>query len=305
MGLNASGLGLMALARAEGADFGRVVTIGRQQLTIGMGELEDFFRKRGRDDIAARVAAEASDGYCETVIRSAFDAETVHSVDASDYEQASVVHDMNTPMEPKEQYSVVLDFGTLEHVLNVPVAFDNVTKLCAKGGRIMHMLPSNNCSGHGFYQFSPEFFFQIYSEARGFTGTRVFAAPMGSPEVWYEVRAPHTLKSRVNITSRDELYLLVLTQKTGEPQSLTQCPVQQSDYMQLWAAEDSAPKGQRKRSAVEQWARSLTNSVRHRRKMARRDATSARADMIRHRVFELTRNFQTLATAAIVATPFW
>lgn len=296
MGLNASGLGLMAVARASGADFSRVVTIGRQQLTIGAGELEDFFHKRGRDDIAGQLAAITSDGYCEMVIRTAFGAQTVHSVDASDYEQATIVHDMNTPLEPKEPYSVVLDFGTLEHVLNVPVAFDNVAEFCAPGGRIMHMLPANNCAGHGFYQFSPELFFQVYSEARGFAGTRVFAAPMGSPDVWYEVRAPHTLKSRVNITSRDELYLLVLTQKTGEAPPLTRAPVQQSDYMQLWAAENAAPKGQKRRGPLQQWARSLTNSFRHRRKMARRDATSARADMIRHRVLDLTRGFETIAT---------
>ncbi len=305
MGLNASALGLMALARAEGADFGRVVTIGRQQLTIGQGELEDFFQKRGRSDIAGRVAAETSDGYCETVIRSAFGAEVVHSIDASNYENASRVHDMNQPIEPGQRYSVVLDFGTLEHVMNVPAAFDNVAKLCAEGGRIMHMLPSNNCSGHGFYQFSPEFFFQIYSQARGFAGTRVFAVPMGSPEVWYEVRAPHTIKARVNIASRDELYLLVLTQKVGEPTPLAQCPVQQSDYVHLWAADTTARKGQRKRSPLEQWARALTNGIRHRRKMARRDAANNRADMIPRRVFDLTRNFQTLAMAAVVAGPFW
>jgi hypothetical protein len=295
MGLNASGLGLMTLARTSGADFSRVITIGRQQITIGMGELEEFFRQRGRSDIADRVGAEVGDGYCETVIRSAFGAETVHSLDASDYEKATAVHDMNTPISGNETYSVVLDFGTLEHVFNVPVAFDNVAALCAKGGYILHMLPSNNCTGHGFYQFSPEFFFQVYSPARGFTSTRVFAVPMGSPDVWYEVRAPHELKSRVNITSRDELYLLVLTQKTGEPTPLAQCPVQQSDYLQLWAAENSAPKGQRRRSKVEQFMRSLTNSMRHRRKMARRDATSARADMIRHRVLDLTRRFDNRA----------
>lgn len=305
MGLNASGLGLMTLARAGGADFSRVVTIGRQQLTIGLDELEAFFSQRGRADIAEKIAGHCADGYCEPVLHAAFGAETVHSIDASGYEKASLVHDMNTPLETAEQYSVVLDFGTLEHVLNVPVAFDNAAKLCTPGGRILHMLPSNNCSGHGFYQFSPEFFFQIYSEARGFAGTRVFAAPMGSPDIWYEVRAPHTLKARVNITSRDELYLLVLTQKTGEPQPLAQRPVQQSDYMQLWTAENAAPKRQRRRNPLQQWARTLTNGLRHRRKMARRDATSARPDMIRHRVFDLTRKFEAVATAVLVAAQLW
>lgn len=297
LGLNVSGLGLMALARASGADFSRVITIGRQQLTIGMGELEAFFRQRGRDDIAGRIAGEASDGYCESVLRSAFDAKTVHSLDASGYENASIVHDMNTPIGAHEPYSVILDLGTLEHVFNVPIALDNVAALCAPGGTIMHMLPGNNCSGHGFYQFSPELFFQVYSEARGFAGTRVFAAPMGSQDTWYEVKAPHTLKSRVNISSRDELYLLVMTRKTGEPVPLTQAPVQQSDYMQLWAAENAAPKTQRRRSRFQQWLRSLTNSTRHRAKMARRDATSPRADMIRRNVLELTPRFDVVGGA--------
>jgi hypothetical protein len=281
----------MALARSGGADFSRVVTIGRQQLTIGGGELETFFIRRGRPDIASRLACDSGDGYCERVIREAFGAQFVHSIDASDYEKATLVHDMNTPLEPQQRYSVVLDFGTLEHVMNVPVAFDNVAKLCAPGGRILHMLPSNNCTGHGFYQFSPEFFFQIYSAARGFAGTRVFAVPMGSPDLWFEVRAPHTLQSRVNITSRDELYLLVLTEKTGESPPLTQSPVQQSDYVTLWAEENKAPKGSKRRSAFQQWLRGMTNSVRHRRKMARRDATSARADIMRHRVLDLTGRF--------------
>jgi hypothetical protein len=305
MGLNASGLSLMTLARTGGADFSRVVTIGRQQLTMGLDELEAFFKQRERTDIAEQIATRCADGYCEAVLHAAFGAQTVHSVDASGYEKASLVHDMNTPLEPAERYSVVLDFGTLEHVLNVPVAFDNVARLAAPGAHIMHMLPGNNLSGHGFYQFSPEFFFQIYSEARGFSGTRVFAAPMGSPDVWYEVRAPHTLKTRVNITSRDELYLLVLTQKTGEPPPLAQRPVQQSDYVQLWSAENAAPKRQKRRNPLQQWARALTNGLRHRHKMARRAATSARPDMIRHRVFDLTRKFEGVATAILVSAPLW
>ena len=300
MGLNASGLGLMALARTSGADFTRVITIGRQQLTIGMGELEAFFRQRGRDDIAARIASEVSDGYCESVLRSAFDAKTVHSLDASGYENASIVHDMNTPIGVHEPYSVVLDLGTLEHVFNVPVALDNIAALCAPGGTIMHMLPGNNCSGHGFYQFSPELFFQVYSEERGFTGTRVFAAPMGAQDVWYEVKAPHTLKSRVNITSRDELYLLVMTRKTGAPLPLAQHPVQQSDYTALWAAENAAPKAQRRRTPFEQWIRALTNTIRHRTKMARRDATSRRPDMVRRSVLELAPRFDVLGCSYLI-----
>jgi len=280
----------MTLARANGADFSRVVTIGRQTL-VGGGEMELFFRQRGRDDIAERIMAEVGDGYCESLLRTAFEAQTVHSIDASDYENASIVHDMNTPIGAHEAYSVVLDLGTLEHIFNVPVALDNVAALCAPGGTIMHMLPSNNCSGHGFYQFSPELFFQVYSETRGYSGTRVFAVPMGSQNIWYEVRAPHMLKARVNITSREELYLMVITRKTGAPLPLVQHPVQQSDYTVLWSADKAAPKAPRRRNAFQHWIWSRTNSMRHRAKMGRRDATSPRADMVRRSVLELAPRF--------------
>jgi hypothetical protein len=59
----------------------------------------------------------------------------------------------------------------------------------------------------------------------------------------------------------------------------------------LWAEENKAPKGSKRRSAFQQWLRGMTNSMRHRRKMARRDATSARADIMRHRVLDLTGRF--------------
>lgn len=290
MGLNASGLGLMALARASGADFSRVVTIGRQRVNVSIDELEEFFRQRGRPDIAAQIAAEQGDGYCETLIKTAFGASVVASLDASDYEQAAIVHDMNTPLAPAETYSVVLDLGTLEHVFNVPVAFDNVARLASPGARIMHVLPANNFAGHGFYQFSPEFFFQIYAPERGFTGTRVFAAPGGSPEMWYEVRSPRELHRRVDITSRDQLNLLVLTQKTGEPVPLAERPVQQSDYVELWTDQRKVAK-QARRGVIARFFRTASTGLRHRQKVARKDVACGRGDMIAHRVLALTPQF--------------
>lgn len=291
MGLNAAGLGLMALARASGADFTRVVTIGRQRLNLSIDDLERFFRQRGRGDIAARIALEPSDGYCEGLIKTAFGASVVQSVDASDYEQAAIVHDMNTPLEPAEHFSVVLDFGTLEHVFNVPIAFDNVARLASPDAHIMHVLPANNFTGHGFYQFSPEFFFQIYAPERGFTGTRVFAAPGGSPDTWYEVRSPRELHRRVDITSRDQLNLLVLTQKTGEPVPLAQHPVQQSDYVELWSDEPRKVATQKRRGVFERALRTALTGLRHRRKVAGKDVAYGRSDMIAHRVLALTPQF--------------
>jgi hypothetical protein len=186
---------------------------------------------------------------------------------------------------------VVLDFGTLEHVFNVPVAFDNVAALCAPGAHILHVLPCNNLSGHGFYQFSPELFFQIYSDARGYAGTRVFAAPGGTPDTWYEVGSPRELGARLNLTSRDQLYLLVLTQKVGEQTPLAERPVQQSDYVQLWAKEPRRTARQRAHSSLEQWLRAAFLGARHRRKVAQRDISARRTDVRPCQVRALTAKF--------------
>jgi hypothetical protein len=288
MGVNATGLGLLALARASGADFSRVVTIGRQSLSLSPDDLAHFFTSRGRADIAEQLAAHPGDGYCEQVLKLAFGARTTQSIDASDYEQAGVVHDMNMPLAPAETYSVVMDFGTLEHVFNVPVAFDNVAALASPGGWILHMLPGNNLAGHGFYQFSPELFFQIYAPERGYEGTRVFAAPESTMSTWYEVTAPRDLKKRVDITSRDQVYLLVLTQKVGEPTPLTQRPVQQSDYVALWSNEPKRAARSTRKSAFVRAVQDLLTPLRHRAKVARKDVAGARSDMTARRVLDLT-----------------
>jgi hypothetical protein len=291
VGVNKEALGLLALARASGADFSRVVTIGRHRLSAAPEYVDHFFRQRGRADLAMQLAANQGDGYCEPLLKIAFGAGVIQSIDASSYENADIIHDMNTPIEAAERYSIVGDFGTLEHVFNVPVAFDNMAKLAAPNAYILHMLPSNNFVGHGFYQFSPELFFQIYSPERGYTGTRVFGAPGSTPDIWYEIRAPRDLKSRVNITSRDQLHMMVMTQKTGDPVPLVQKPVQQSDYMDIWDQGEEKLKTTRRRGEVERVVRDALNGLRQRRKVGRKDLTRARSDIIRRPVRDLAPTF--------------
>ena len=40
-------------------------------------------------------------------------------------------------------------------------------KLTKIGGMIIHALPANNFCGHGFWQFSPELFYELYSPENG------------------------------------------------------------------------------------------------------------------------------------------
>jgi len=104
------------------------------------------------------------------------------------------------------------------------------------GGQILHVLPANNFCGHGFWQFSPELFFSLYSAENGYAETTVLLAELPSSRSWYEVQMPHD-GLRVNVRSTAALYVLVRTKRTSDPFSHAQ--VQQSDYVRAWS--DTAP----------------------------------------------------------------
>lgn len=110
-----------------------------------------------------------ADGYAETMFR-ALGANEIESYDYSDYEGATILHDMNVPISDmhKERYSVVLDGGTLEHVFHYLTALKNAMEMVKIGGSLILATPCNNYNGHGFYQFSPDLFFTVL-EGNGFT----------------------------------------------------------------------------------------------------------------------------------------
>lgn len=265
MGIDVPALHLLALARARGADFSRTLTIGRQSLQLDDAELAGFLERLGRPDLARDPAAVRRDGYCETLLREAFGAKENQSIDAAPYEHASIIHDMNLPFAPGEQYSAVLDIGCLEHVFNFPVAVANVVAACAIGGHIVHVLPGNNLCGHGFYQFSPELFFSLYSAERGFGDTDVYLVELARPARWYRVSSPSVLKRRVNVVNRERTYVFVLTRKAAHAASPLEHPPQQSDYVEQWrsAAEVAATGGERRRRrALSALARTLREGLR-------------------------------------------
>jgi SAM-dependent methyltransferase len=164
-------------------------------------------------------------------------ASVADSVDASAYEQAKLIHDMNQPLpkngaigEARGRYDAVLDFGCLEHVFDFPTAWRNCVDLCRVGGHVLHALPANNLSGHGFYQFSPELFFNLYQPARGFELRGLWFALKADRRYWWAVADPMKVRRRVNLCNAHEVYVLVLARKLREPGNLP--PPQQSDYAQ-------------------------------------------------------------------------
>jgi hypothetical protein len=293
MAIGIEGLGLLAHARATGADFTRIVTAGRHNLGMRQDQLSKFFNERKRQDLALQLRDERPEGYCETLLKTAFGAEVVDSIDASSYENATLIHDMNTPIAIGGDYGLVLDFGTLEHVFNLATAFDNLERLCAPNGRILHMSPCNNFAGHGFYQFSPELFFRIYAPERGFINTTVYLTSICPSPYWYQVRDPSELKARVNLTSREQLLILVMTTKAGTPKPLATHPVQQSDYSSKWNDEERGrSENQSGLKALESKIRNAFPGATHRHKVRRKDVKRhSRKDISRVNLLQLVPNF--------------
>jgi hypothetical protein len=128
------------------------------------------------------------------------------------------------------RFDAVLDFGCLEHVFDFPVAWRNCVDLCRVGGHVLHALPANNLAGHGFYQFSPELFCNLYQPARGFELRGLWFALKAEPRHWWRVANPLQVKRRVNLCNSHEVYLMVLARKLREPGVLA--APQQSDYAQ-------------------------------------------------------------------------
>jgi len=234
MGVDLHNLNFMAHAQDLGVSFERTLAIGRQAMFVEPRDLETHRALRRLPALNQPPVAPGRPPYFEPLMQQWFGAKQADSVDASDYESATFVHDMNLPwpvLSPQRcLYDAVLDFGCLEHVFDFPTAWRNVVDLCRVGGHIFHALPANNLSGHGFYQFSPELFFSLYQPERGFELRELLFVQKADSENWWRVASPLKVKRRVNLRNSHEVYMLVLAKKLREVGPLP--APQQSDYAQ-------------------------------------------------------------------------
>lgn len=164
----------------------------------------------------------------------------LESLDASDYEGATIVHDLNRPIHEMlhEKFSAVVDLGTLEHIFDFPAAITNCMVAVRNGGYFLGAMPTNNAAGHGFYQFSPELLFRVLSKNNGFNIESMFLAeqsdepPYGFAR-WEPVSDPMMLGHRVEFRTNRPTCLLVTARKLATVPLFSE-PVQQSDYVTVW-----------------------------------------------------------------------
>jgi hypothetical protein len=241
MGLDTNGIKFVLSCRKNGTSFRRTLMVGRQILNLEFQELRkdlQGFSLFSSDD-QVRNLLSSYQGYSEGLLK-LLGAETIDSLDYSNYEGANLLHDMNLPIpdEWKAKYDTVLESGSLEHIFNFPVSIANCMDMVAENGRLIVITPVNNIMGHGFYQFSPEVFYRVLNERNGFEIESMLIFEYSPEEKWFQVEDPKKVKRRVELMNSSATYLCVRAKRTKIKPIMVQFP-QQSDYEDAWEGREN------------------------------------------------------------------
>lgn len=223
-------------AKTLGVSFEKSLMLGRLNLYASKENIAADIAKFGNNKKKLEEVT-FKDEYSEPLFE-ILGGNKAESMDFSDYEKATIIHDLNVPVpdQYKGKFSVIVDGGTIEHVFNFPVAIKSCMEMLEVGGHYIGITPANNQMGHGFYQYSPELLFNIFREENGFTVKKMVIVTQdlaGNTSAWYEVLDPRKAKERVVLANIKPTYLMVIAEKIAE-RPIFQKPPQQSDYEKVW-----------------------------------------------------------------------
>ena len=244
MAVTREGFELLCWARARDPEpWARVLTLGRQGVVLPRREINDWQQAAGGairlDDFVSRI----DDASAGEELLGRLGIGRVDSMDHSDYEGATVIHNLNDPVPPGlvMAYDVVFDGGTLEHVFDYPRALANALRMVKPGGWFLSATPSNMWCGHGFYQPGPEIFRMALQPAFGFElELLAFGIDRYHKEFWVCDPARLGDSARLGISSRHPATLLAAGRRINEA-TAAEIRVEQSDYTKRWNAAGAEP----------------------------------------------------------------
>jgi hypothetical protein len=170
LGINYEGIRLIGKMLKGHPMRGSVMTYGVQNMGGGYAAILDALQSVEYPvyplDEDSRVTVGRYDSLHQDCFFKMLGFTTVHSLDGFPLENPTFVHDLNEPipLEMHQQYQLVCDGGTMEHVFDVKTVLTNTVQLLALGGYVLHITPVSGWINHGFYQFSPTLFLDFYSE---------------------------------------------------------------------------------------------------------------------------------------------
>jgi hypothetical protein len=236
MGLDSAAILFLTGAKARGVVFSETVTLGRQSFFPEAPALGRVLRQLGSGLDAGQFIRQNQ--FADEFFR-LLGARSIRSIDYSGYEQATLIHDMNQPLPDslRETATVAYDGGTLEHVFNITQAFKNSMELVKVGGHFIQVNEANNFLGHGFWQFSPELLFRMFTPDNGFQIEAVLLHEAESRDRWFRVSDPEEVRSRVQLCNCRPTYILTIAKRIAPADIFARPPIQ-SDYVPVWAGGD-------------------------------------------------------------------
>ena len=236
MGITRNCVKFLSYAKTKGVSYEKTIMLGRQTLFVADDEMKEVLSKFNIS-FQSQFFKATTEHFAEPLFR-VLGANVIDSLDYSNFENASILADLNEPIPASLQskYTAVFDGGTLEHVFNFPQAIKNCMDMLHVGGHFVSITPTNNQCGHGFYQFSPELFFSLFTYRHGFK-LNLIAIGVELPDIgiaeWYAVQDPHHVKQRVTLTNSSPSYLMIMAEKIADTKDIILRPMQ-SDYQFVW-----------------------------------------------------------------------
>ena len=158
---------------------GPLLTLGNQDIWADYDQLKLFFDELDCPYSEATVIPHTSrllSQYLEAknyvharTFFEMFDISEYCDIDKFEIDSPQVLHDLNmpVPLELREKFNLIIDSGTIEHIFDVRQVMENIVAMCRMSGWVVHIAPASNFMDHGFYSFSPCFFYDFYG-ANGF-----------------------------------------------------------------------------------------------------------------------------------------
>lgn len=159
----------------------------------------------------------------------------IDSIDASSYEGATIIQDLNSQISIRNQYYYIYDGGTSEHVFNAPQVMQNVIDMLSINGVYCSVTCNNNFSGHGFYQYSPEFFLSVFRPKYGMELISLHLARVNTlSNNWIDVKSygeDNTGRNTKKFEDTSMVYIVAISRKISDDRlSLIVNPPQQNSY---------------------------------------------------------------------------
>lgn len=165
------------------ADAKRGVILGRQKLSLRGHRMRRFLKLAVGHGLGLTEAElQQDDGFTETFFGK-IGYPQMAALDFTAAEGAEIIHDLNLPLpdQHKEQFDLVIDGGTTEHIFYIGQALDTCHALLKPGGVMMSFVSCDGWFGHGFFQSGPDVPWRYWHHARGYEMLEVSIVPRKAP----------------------------------------------------------------------------------------------------------------------------